>query len=148
MSTCQVIMTRLSVSPFVGTIKLATRKSGTSTSLTFRLAEPLLKPDAVAVIVTGFIPSETPSMVPAIVKFTKAWPAGIVTRAGTCASPGALFESVTNSAPLVAVLRVTLPVTRLPSATRSLDNESVNVGPSLSRTWSGTVPALVSRISP
>ena len=56
---------------------------GTSSFKTFSVFVPLTAPDAVALIVTNWVPSTRLSLTASMTKLADAWPAGITTLPGT-----------------------------------------------------------------
>ena len=134
LATVHVALTAERVRPVAGTLTCVTRRSGKSESETLVTSEPLLKPDADAVIVTGCDPSTVPSATPEMLNVAVACPAGIVTLAGTVASVVSELASCTTSGEVVGVLRRTVARTVPDSRTTSLAMLTESVGPSSSVT--------------
>ena len=107
---------------------------GTSSSVTSMLSVPLVRPAEEAVIVGVCVPSTIASSTAMTVKLTDAWPAGMVTVAGTVASVVSSLVSVTISSPVVSVFRETVALLDPVSVIEAESMFSVNAGMSSSVT--------------
>ena len=101
------------------------------------MSDPLSKPGAEAVTVTGCAPSGTPSSSESAATATLASPSGSTTVGGTASSPASLDCRFAVRSPAVGPLRdtvsVTAPVT--PSGTAWGARSTARAGPSSSVTW-------------
>ena len=131
-----------------GPATAVTRRSGRSASVTRTGKDPVLNAAAEAVIETTCVRSAMPSAAPRIGKVTESTPAGIVTVAGTTASPVSELASVTTRSASAGVLRMTRPSIVAPSRTETVVAVTTSVGPSLSRTVSVPEAVPLSRTTP